>query len=308
VLVTNGAQQAITLVASLLIETGDRVVIEDPTYLGAIDAFTAFGARFEGVASGPHGVQVDGLRDAVARSSPRAVYLMPTGHNPTGSVLGETARREIAGIADASATVWLEDLTLADLTLDAAAPPPIAAFTRSATVLTVGSLSKLFWGGLRVGWIRGPEPVITRLARLKVVNDLSGSVVSQAVATQLLARADELATTRRRQARERLEHTARLLARHVPSWAFRMPAAGLSLWLRIPFGDVAELATLARRKGVAIVSGTSNSPTGRFHDHLRLPFVGDPDRVAEGIGRLGAAWEEYASGRQDDRRSLGVLV
>jgi DNA-binding transcriptional MocR family regulator len=308
VLVTNGAQQAITLVANLLIEAGDRVVLEDPTYLGAIDAFTAFGARLEGVPSGPQGVQVEALRETVSSVAPRAVYLMPTAHNPTGSVLPEAARREVARIAEASATVWVEDLTLADLTLDGEAPAPLAAFAGGATVLTVGSLSKLFWGGLRVGWIRGPEALITRLARLKVVSDLSGSIVSQAVAVRVLAHAEELALARRRQAKDRLERTSSLLARHLPSWTFRRPAGGLSLWLRIPFGDVAELATLAGRQGVAIVPGTSNSPTGRFHDHLRLPFVGVPEQVSQGIERLAAAWKEYASGRQDDRRSMGVLV
>jgi len=308
VLVTNGAQQAITLVASLLVEPGDRVVLEDPTYLGAIDAFTAFGARLEGVASGPQGVHVEALREAVATVSPRAVYLMPTGQNPTGSVLSEGARLDVARIAKASATVWVEDLTLADLTLGDEAPAPLAAFADGAIVLTVGSLSKLFWGGLRVGWIRGPDSMIARLARLKVVNDLSGSVVSQAVAAHVLQHAEELAAIRRRQAKDRLERVTSLLERRLPSWTFRRPAAGLSLWLRIPFGDVAEFATLARRKGVGIVPGTANSPTGRFHDHLRLPFVGEPERVSEGIERLAAAWDEYASGRQDGRRSMGVLV
>src|SRR5262249_46771370 len=96
VLVTNGAQQAITLVASLLIEPGDRVVLEDPTYLGAIDAFTAFGARLEGVTSGPQGGQVDGLRETVTTAAPRVVYLMPTGQNPTGSMMSDAARQEVA--------------------------------------------------------------------------------------------------------------------------------------------------------------------------------------------------------------------
>ncbi|MGH7726330.1 MAG: PLP-dependent aminotransferase family protein [Candidatus Eiseniibacteriota bacterium] len=308
VLVTNGAQQAISLVANLVIEPGDRVVLEDPTYLGAIDAFTAFGARLEGVTSGSQGVHVESLRETVASVSPRAVYLVPTGHNPTGSVLDDADRQEVARIAEASSSLWIEDLTLADLTLDGDAPPPIAAYGRDATWLTVGSLSKLFWGGLRVGWIRGPEPVIARLARLKVVTDLSGSLVSQALAVHVLGHARELTATRRKQARGRLERTSRLLAKHLPSWKFAPPAGGLSLWLRIPFGDVAELATLARRRGVAIVPGTSNSPTRRFQDHLRMPFVGEPDRVAEGIERLAAAWAEYAAERRDDRRAVGVIV
>ncbi|HET9325863.1 MAG TPA: PLP-dependent aminotransferase family protein [Candidatus Eisenbacteria bacterium] len=308
VLVTSGAQQAISLLANLMIEPGDRVVLEDPTYLGAIDAFTAFGARLEGVASGAFGVQVEALRETVARVAPRAVYLVPTGHNPTGSILPESERREVARIAEGSSSMWIEDLALADLTLEGEPPAPLAALAQGALWLTVGSLSKLFWGGLRVGWIRGPEAVITRLARLKVVTDLSGSIVSQAVAVRVLEHAGELRETRRRQARERLDHTSRLLARHLPSWKFRRPAGGLSLWLQIPFGDVAELATLARRRAVAIVPGTSNSPTGRFHDHLRLPFVSNPGQMAEGIERLAAAWEEYSAERRDDRRAMGVVV
>jgi len=308
VLVTSGAQQAISLIANLVVEPGDRVVLEDPTYLGAIDAFTAFGARLEGVPSTSQGVHVEALRETVARVAPRAVYLVPTGHNPTGSVLPEAARREVARIAEGASAVWIEDLTLADWTFDGDPPPPVASFGRDATWLTVGSLSKLFWGGLRVGWVRGPEDVIARLARLKVVNDLSGSIVSQAMAIRVLGHARELAETRRRQARERLERTSRLLVRHLPGWKFARPSGGLSLWLRVPFGDIAELATLARRRGVAIVPGTSNSPTRRFEDHMRMPFVGDPDRVAEGIARLKDAWEEYAAGQREERRAVDVIV
>jgi DNA-binding transcriptional MocR family regulator len=174
VLVTNGAQQAISLVASLVIDPGDRVVLEDPTYLGAIDAFTAFGARLEGVASGAQGVQVEALRETVASVAPRAVYLVPTGHNPTGSVLSETARREVARIADASSSVWVEDLTLADLTLGGEPPAPIAVFAQGATWFTVGSLSKL--SGAGSAWLDRPEAVVARLPVSS--HDLSGSIVS----------------------------------------------------------------------------------------------------------------------------------
>src|SRR5207247_4706592 len=122
---------------------------------------------------------------------------------------------------EGSGAVVLEDMTLADLSLEPRVPPPLAAFSRDLTVLTVGSLSKLFWGGLRVGWIRGPEPLIARLARLKVVSDLSGSLLSQAVAVRVLHRAPELAALRRRQVRTHLEHATRLLAKHLPDWSYR---------------------------------------------------------------------------------------
>src|SRR5205807_10371776 len=142
-------------------------------------------------------------------------------HNATGTIVDESARREVMRALEGSGAITIEDLTLADLSLEAKIPPPLAAFTHDATVITVGSLSKLFWGGLRVGWIRGPEPMIARLSRLKVVSDLSGSLVSQAVAVHVLARAKEIMALRRRQVRARLEQASRLLTRHLPGWTWR---------------------------------------------------------------------------------------
>ena len=308
VLVTSGAQQAIGLVASLLVESGDAVVMEDPTYPGAIDAFTSFGARLSGVPLGPEGLDEAALREALARTSPRIVYLVPTCHNPTGYVMSEPSRRGVMRAIEGSGAVVVDDMTLADLALETPAPPPLAAFAREATVLTVGSLSKLFWGGLRVGWIRGSEPMITRLSRLKAVADLSGSMVSQAVALHVLARPQELPALRRRQIRVRLDHAARLLAKHLPEFAWRKPAGGLSIWLRIPAGDATALAALALRRGVAIVPGPVSSPEERWSDHLRLPFVSEPAAMEEGLRRLAAAWAEYAPAERSRRRAVGVLV
>jgi DNA-binding transcriptional MocR family regulator len=236
------------------------------------------------------------------------VYLIPTCHNPTGDVLDEPARRATMRALEGQGPVVIEDMTLADLTLAPEAPPPLAAFTRDVTVLTVGSLSKLFWGGLRVGWIRGPEPLIARLSRIKVVSDLSGSLVSQAVAARVLEHAPELTALRQGQVRTHLAHATRLLAQHLPDWTYRRPAGGLSLWLRIPAGDASELATVALRRGVAIVPGTVNSPEGRWPDHVRLPFAPDLATMEEGIRRVAAAWKEYAPESRSRRRGVGVLV
>ena len=313
VLVTSGAQQAIALVANLVVEAGDPVLVEDPTYPGAMDAFTSFGARLVGVPVGAEGIEAGAIREAIQRGSPRLVYLMPTCHNPTGTVLSEASRRAVTRALEGSGAVVIEDLTLADLALETP-PPPLAAFAREATVLTVGSLSKLFWGGLRVGWIRGPETTIARLSRLKVVSDLSGSLVSQAVAARVLDHAAELVALRRRQVRSGLEHVTRLMAKHLPDWTYRRPAGGLSLWVAIPAGDAAELARVAQRHGVAIVPGSINSPEGRWADHLRLPFTAEPRILEEGIRRIAAAWSEFepaghaARGARVSRRGVGVLV
>jgi DNA-binding transcriptional MocR family regulator len=305
VLVTSGAQQAISLVANLLIEAGDPVLLEDPPPGGDRCVFCS-GRASSACRWRPRGWGRGG--GARARTSPRLIYLMPTCHNPTGDVCPESTRRSIVRGLEGSGVVVVEDMTLADLTLDARVPPPLAAFTRDVPVLTVGSLSKLFWGGLRVGWIRGPEPLIARLSRLKVVSDLSSSLVSQAVAIHMLERAQRLTTIRRRQVKSGLEHAVRLLGKHLPDWTYRRPAGGLSLWVRIPAGDVAELSELALRRGVAIVPGTVNSPEGRWSDHLRLPFVSSPATMEEGIRRIAEAWAEYAPERRAGRRAVGVLV
>jgi DNA-binding transcriptional MocR family regulator len=131
-----------------------------------MDLFTNAGAHLVPLAVGVRGVRPDELREVVRRASPRVVYLVPTFHNPTGALVPEGARREIAKIADESDVPLVEDDTLADLTLGPEPPPPIAAFSRGGPVLTVGSLSKVLWGGLRIGWIRAPEAVLSRLTRL----------------------------------------------------------------------------------------------------------------------------------------------
>src|SRR5439155_1403958 len=125
VLVTSGAQQAIALVANLLVEAGDPVVLEDPTYPGAIDAFTLFGARLVGVAHDSGGLPVEALREALSRVSPRVVYLIPTCHNPTGEVLGGAARRQMMHALEGSGAVVLEDMTLAELSLEPRVLPPL---------------------------------------------------------------------------------------------------------------------------------------------------------------------------------------
>src|SRR5262249_9002937 len=167
VLVTHGAQQAIGLAGALFLERGDAVLVEDPTYLGSIDIFTGLGARLVPVPGGGDAAWGSRVRDLVSRTGPRLIHLMPTFHNPTGAVMPESSRRALARLAREMRVPILEDNPLADLSLSTTPPPPIAAFDVAAPVLTIGSLSKLFWGGLRIGWIRASEELLSRITRLK---------------------------------------------------------------------------------------------------------------------------------------------
>jgi DNA-binding transcriptional MocR family regulator len=301
-LVTNGAQQALGLVAALFLERGSGVLIESPTYLGAMDVLTAAGARLVPVPVGSDGARIEALQVFAQRRLGRLAYLTPTFHNPTGPVMPEPERRA----AETNVAV-IEDNTLADIALDEAPPRPIAAWAGRAPVMTIGSMSKLFWGGLRVGWIRAPEALVVRLASLKVATDLGTSVLSQLVATRLLERTEEVKRRRRQQVRERRDALANALRELLPSWTWQTPSGGLSLWARIPHGDTRAYAQEALRQGVAVLAGPTISPDEAHADHLRLVFVHEPAIVREGIERLARAWKAYSPTRSRPR-TIEVMV
>jgi DNA-binding transcriptional MocR family regulator len=308
ILVTHGAQQAIALAARHFVEPGGAAVLEDPTYLGAIDVLVSAGARLVPIGTGPAGASVEDLRIAVHRERPSLVYLMPSFQNPVGGVVPESARREIGALVAARDIPLVEDDTLAHLDFGQRPPRSIAALCPAARVLSVGSLSKLMWGGLRVGWIRGPRADIDRLARLKVMEDLGNSVVSQAVAARLLGRVAKVRELRRKQIRERYGVLSDEIARRLKDWSAPRPAGGLSVWAKLPRGNAAEFAAVARRFGVSILPGSTCSPSGRFPAHVRIPFGLEPDRIREGVKRLARAWREYSPSSAESPSRLDVVV
>lgn len=308
IVVTTGAQQAIVLIAALYLRRGDRAVIEDPTYTGAIDALASAGARPLTVPVDADGARPDVLRSIVESEPVRLVYLVPTFHNPTGTVLSLARRREIVRLAQDFDLPVVDDITMTGLWLDRPPPPPLAAVGPEAPILTVGSLSKLFWGGLRLGWIRAPEELVPTLARLKAVADLGSSVVSQALGAALLARADEVAALRRSQLSSSTALLSGLLSRLLPDWSFDPPSGGVSLWVRLPYGDSEEFAQLAARHGVLVLPGNVSSAENRHRDQLRLPFFREPGELEEGVRRLASAWAVYSPELDRDRPELLRVV
>jgi DNA-binding transcriptional MocR family regulator len=308
VLVTNGAQQAISLATAFLVQRGEAVALENPTYPGAIDAATAVGAQLIPIPTGMDGARVSAIADILANRNPKLVYLNPTFHNPTGTVMPDAARAEVARLIERHQVVTIDDRAEAELTVGGEPPPPpIAAHAPDAPILTVGSMSKLFWGGLRVGWIRAPVPLVSRLTGFKAVLDLGTSLPGQVVATHLLHDREEVRRERRRMITPRFHLLEELLSELLPSWSWTRPKGGLLLWVRLPSGSARELAVEARRLGVAILPGPTTSPDLSFDNYVRLTVSRPPDVLAEGIRRLAAAWDDYAP-RAEGRGELEVIV
>lgn len=293
VLVTTGAQQAINLAAAVLVRPGDRVLVENPSFSGTLDALRASGASLVPVAADRHGVDVDAVAAAMDRCAPVALYVMPSFHNPTGALMSESRRRRLSRLSAGRGLVVIEDNALEHVRLGPESrPPPVAAFAPEAPVLTVGSVSKVLWAGLRVGWLRASEALIARFVHAKAVHDLGSPVLSQAITARLLPR---LAAISEQRSREHGAHVARaveLLARDLPGWTWQLPAGGLALWVRLPDGNGDEFCQVALRHGVEVVPGSTMSPDGSFADHLRLAVI-EPPLLEEGIARLARAWEAY---------------
>ncbi|MEV0082382.1 PLP-dependent aminotransferase family protein [Saccharopolyspora sp. NPDC050642] len=286
ILVVNGAQQALSLLIRLLVAPGDEVLLAAPTYPGSFELAQEAGARIRAVRA-DDGLDLAGYLRAVA-DRPALAYVITAFHNPTGELLPTLQRRRLAETCERHGVPLVDDEVLAELDLDDAAPEPLDG----AAVINVGSLSKLVWGGLRVGWVRAPEPLITRLARLRAVHDLGGPVLDQWLATALLPRLDEVRERRIAELRARRDRLCAELDANLP-WTFRVPAGGQTLWATLPYGDASAFAQHALRFGVAVLPGQSLDPQRRSDRCLRIPFHYPPDELADAVRRMAEAWRSY---------------
>jgi DNA-binding transcriptional MocR family regulator len=297
VAVTSGSQQAISLITELLVRPGDAVVVETPTYPGALDAFTRAGARIVSIApesewAGPHV-----LRDAVTANAPRLVYLMPACHNPTGRIMTDARRDAVVRVAEELDTFVVEDNILADVTFAPRRLAPLAARSRTDRILTLGSLSKVAWGGLRVGWVRGPRGLIDRMGRLRVARDFGSPVLPQLVASNILDDLPAIAAAQVRLLEERLTVSGDLLHRLLPTWTWSPPDGGLVLWLSLPEGDADDVAQLALRHGVDVSPGSAHATDDEQQRRIRLSYGQPPEVLRLGIERLATAWAAYTGAR-----------
>ena len=292
ILVTTGTQQALSIVAAQLVSRSTTVLVEDPTYAGAMRAFLDAGASLVASPLGVSGLDPDALAETIARERPQVLYIMAV-QNPTGWRLPKQAQDVVTDAVANSNAIVIEDRTLSHVTFDGHAPRSLASAVEIAeNVVIVESVSKVFWGGLRVGWIRATRPLIARFIERKLSIDLASPVLSQLVAARLLEHLPSHMPQLTKRLQGRLSVLNQLLETHLPDWTWpARPDGGWSLWAGPPLGDAAQFSRLAERYDVTIPAGPTMSPRGSYAQHLRIPYVLDEPYLSEGVSsccRVGA--------------------
>ena len=293
VLITAGSQQGIDLAGKALIDPGDVVVVEEPSYLAALQSFSSYEAQFAVVGSDDDGMRVDQLEETLRTTRAKLIYLVPNFQNPRGTTLSLERRRKLARLAAAHGVAVLEDDPYAELRYAGAALPPVGGLEGDATVLHLGSFSKTLAPGLRLGFAVADERIIRALTIAKQAADLHTGVLSQRAVSRLLETFDYEAhlLSLRALYGERLAAMLAALEQNFPAGArWTRPEGGLFVWARLPDGlDAEALLSAAMREKVAFVPGAPFYPHQPQRDTLRLNFSNRPPAlIAEGMARLGA--------------------
>jgi DNA-binding transcriptional MocR family regulator len=308
ILIVNGSQQGLDLVARTLLDPGDRVVVEGPSYPGALQIFRAYQAEVLTVPIGDDGIRRDLVEGLLQRLAPKCLYVMPTFQNPTGATVSLEGRRELLAIATKAQVPIIEDDFHHELRYDGTPVMPLRGLDRKGLVIAVGTFSKILFPGLRVGWIVAPPEVMERLIVAKRVSDFHTSALIQAAIYHFCRRR----LLDRHMERMRLEYRCRrdtlleALQRYCPAQVtWTHPQGGFSLLLTLPSGlDTQSLLPEAASAGVLYTPGTLFYADGGGRNQLRLSFSEIPTaRIAEGVQRLASVIEVVL---QSGRRLLSA--
>jgi len=292
-MITVGAQHAISLLSRTLLARGDRAIVESPTYPHAAEALRSAGARLVPVAvTTDAGWDDAGLEQAFQRTSPTLAYLMPDHHNPTGRSMPAAQRARVVALAEREGTTLIVDETMGELGFAGRpAPPPFATAGRA---VTIGSVGKTVWGGLRLGWIRADHELIQRVGRMRFASDLGTPILDQLIVLQLLADYERILADRREYLRAGRDHLVRRLRDAFPTWEVPVPDGGLTLWVGLGAPVSSSLALASRAHGLVIVPGPRFGMDGVFERFIRIPFSHPPEAIDRAVDALVAAWREVA--------------
>lgn len=291
-LITNGSQQGIDLAARVLINPGDRIAVENPSYLAALQAFGGYEARFAPIASDDDGLDVDDLERRHAQEPVRLVYVVPNFQNPKGTTLSLARRHALVAFAARTGVPILEDDPYGALRYEGPALPPLAALDDDGLVIHLGTFSKTLAPGMRVAWAVGPIDVIRAMTVAKQAADLHSASITQRAVVALFERFDFDAhlTLLRAEYGRRRQAMLGALDEYMPAGTdWTHPAGGMFTWVTLPGGlraeDLFEVALAGR---VAFVPGSPFFSAEKRYDTLRLNFSNrPPERIDEGMARLG---------------------
>ncbi len=302
-IVTTGSQQALDLLGKTLINPGDKVIVEGPTFLATIQCFRLYGAEVISAPIDAHGVKTDELEKLIAEHKPKFVYLIPTFGNPSGALLSLERRRQVLEMAVKYQTLVVEDDPYGDLYFGEAPPPSLMALTDSVPgsrelLAHCGSLSKVLSPGLRIGWMIAPPALLANAVMCKQFSDAHTSTFAQATAAQYL-KAGRMAGTLdhvRKVYGERAAAMGQALQRELgAAVSFEQPQGGLFFWARLTgeggkLKDAGEFAKKAIEQGVAFVPGAPFYAANPDLATFRLSFAtADVGKIEEGMARLGRA-------------------
>jgi 2-aminoadipate transaminase len=306
IMITSGSQQALDFIGRLFINRGDYVVVESPTYLGALQAWNAYGAQYISVPSDENGMIMDNLEEAL-RIGPKFIYILPNFQNPSGSTLSLERRQRLVLLADQYGVPIVEDDPYGQLRYDGEHIPSVATLDSryrndsdgeyTGSVIYLSTFSKLLAPGLRLAWVIAPPQVTRKLVMTKQAADLHTSSFNQHVAYEVAKGGflDEHVKVIRATYKERRDVMIEMMEEMFPpevSWT--KPLGGMFLWGVLPENiDAAEVLKVAVERKVAFVPGGSFHPNGGGANTMRLNFsFSSPDTIREGITRLGVTLKE----------------
>jgi DNA-binding transcriptional MocR family regulator len=311
IMILSGSTQGLGLLARLLLHPGDEVVVETPTYLGAVQTFRALGARIIGVPTDSDGMRVDLLESILARRSPRFIYTLPTFHNPTGAVMSQERRRRLLLLSRRYQVPILEDDPYGEIYFGDKEPQPLKALDTRGHVIYLSTCSKILAPGVRVAWVAAPEPIISRLSLHKQVFDLNTNALGQWIVSEIIRRdlLDGHLAQLREQYRRKRDLTLQAIEYYWPKGTrVNRPEGGFHLWCRLP-GEMRARTLLreAAQERVAFVIGEPFHSDGGGQHHIRLSFAAaEEEHIEEGIQRIGEAMKRIQTRRspREDRDTL----
>jgi GntR family transcriptional regulator/MocR family aminotransferase len=303
ILITAGSQQALSLVSQILLRPGDNILVESPTYGGALDLFRALNFHAVGIPMDAHGMQVQNLEKLLQQHHPKLIYTIPNFHNPTGTCLSSSRRRELLLLSDRYNVPILEDDFVGDLRYDGRTQPSLKALDPGGRVIYTSTFSKMLMPGLRVGFLMIEGPIYEHLVRFKHVNDLAtSSLIQRALEAYVTVGRYQSHLRKSCQIfRKRRDVMAAAIKEYLPiDVEFGVPQGGLFIWLKLPDNLPSDdLVPLALKEGVDFMPGSRffpDSSDGR--SWMRLNFVVQaPNDIVEGVKRLDRAIEKLVNNK-----------